>query len=112
MRRILCRIASMLLILAGTVLVTYPWISNRLYERQVESTVTAWEKNLEEDLTEGDSEKLREEAEDYNRWLASSKVRLTDPFVPVESETTDRIYERMLSSDETGILGFVEIPKI
>lgn len=104
------RIVGMLAILAGLLLMLYPWISNRWYEHHVDSSYEVYEEQIG-NMQDETWEQYREAAENYNRELASSHVRITDPFT--EDVVGNNInYLTVLSMDDQGTMGFLEIPKI
>lgn len=101
---------AIFLVLAGLLLVFYPWISNEVFEHRVDSTVESYRR----EVTEGTDEEirlLRLRAEAYNRELSRVRVRRTDP-IREESEGEVPGYEEQLNAGGDGILCFVEIPKI
>lgn len=99
------------MICAGLCLMAYPWISNRLYEYSVDSTVESYkEKTVEMSAEETNS--LKEEAALYNGQLATAAVVLEDPFTFTDEDGTDVTYESVLSIDDSGYMCSVEIPKI
>lgn len=105
------KILPILVIGIGLCLMVYPWISNWLYERGVDSTVDAYTEKAAE-LDETDMEHMWEVAQQYNERLAASDVVLTDPFDFTDENGTDVTYESVLSMDDSGYLCSVEIPKI
>lgn len=101
--------AAVLIVAAGACLMFYPWFSNWLYSHGVDSTVESYEK----EVSGTDPEKwdaVLEEARRYNNLLALSDTALTDPFV--FAEASDITYGSVLSLDVSGLMCFVEIPKI
>ena len=104
-------ILPLLTICAGLCLMAYPWIGNWLHERSVDSTVDAYEEKAC-GLDRADTERMWENASQYNERLASAKVVLTDPFTFTDENGRDIAYESVLSIDSTGVMCSVEIPKI
>lgn len=104
------RILPVLIICMGLLLCAYPWISNFFYERSADSLVESYHQQSR-NLSKEKIDKLLFQAEKYNRELACSKVKLTDPF----SDQQRRIgldYNKMLTFNASGIIGTVEIPNI
>lgn len=100
-----------MIVCAGLCLMAYPWISNWLYERSVDSTVDAYAEKATE-MDREDMEQMWKQAGRYNERLAASDVVLTDPFDFTEEDGTDITYESVLSVDGSGYMCSVEIPEI
>ena len=99
------------LIVVGSGLMAYPFVSNYLYEHRQQQVIYSHQKMV--DKTE--DSRLKEELESartYNRWLSSQEVVLTDPFDPENLKSDDQDYEQLLDLSGDGIMGYVEIPKI
>ncbi|MCD7981744.1 MAG: class C sortase [Clostridiales bacterium] len=111
--RVRRKILSVLVALAGLILMLYPWISNRLYENAAESTVSAYDAAVDFSASES-MEMYRQEAQIYNERLLRSDIVLTDPFTCRSSVAadTDLDYASVLDVDGTGVMCFVEIPVI
>lgn len=106
------RIIAFVIITCGLLMIGYPWISNWLYSNSVNSSVKVYEKQAEETNTEK-IQRILQEAKEYNDKLYDSKVALTDPFIDTgDSEADDISYNKTLSLDDSGLMCFVEIPKI
>lgn len=56
------------------------------------------------------SEELKEEARAYNKKLREGTVVLTDPFDPDALKYVTDDYEKMLDTDGSGRMGYLEIP--
>ena len=104
-------LVAAMIVAAGVSLLLYPWISNWLYSRGVDSSVEVYEKEVSETDTTR-QEEILEAAKQYNIRLARSSVALTDPFIVTEDSNMDAEYESILSLDKLGLMCFVEIPKI
>lgn len=89
----------------------YPWISNWLYSHNVDSEVEVYREQAE-DRDNAELQGMLADARKYNEQLKESRVALTDPFVFEEDPDTDLAYEFVLSLDDSGLMCFVEIPKI
>ena len=105
------KLVAAMIVAAGISLLLYPWIRNWLYSWGVDSSVEVYEKELSETDT-ARQEEILETARKYNTRLARSSVALTDPFVVTEDPGMDAEYESILSLDKSGLMCFVEIPKI
>lgn len=97
-------------ILLGLIMTLYPWISEYLYENRVDSIV----ENVTEEIastSDEDKQEMLQEARIYNESVLDAKVELTDPFNK-ESGADEDSYESTLDYDESGVMAFIEIPKI
>ena len=88
----------------GFALLSYPFISNYIFEKSAGSTIKSYEKQVKT-YDQKQKEKAFEEAKEYNEDLAKSAVQLTDPFKVTKSNGETFIYH-------TGIMGYLEIPCI
>lgn len=103
---------AVLIVCAGIVMLGYPWFSNWLYSHSVDSEVKVYEEQAEE-IDSSEKEAIIEQAIQYNNELAQSRVALTDPFeAAAEGTESDIKYEETLSLDDSGLMCFVDIPKI
>ena len=90
----------------------YPWFSNWLYSNSIDSKVEVYEKQTE-NTDQAELEDILQRAELYNQKLAQSRVALTDPFELVDAGGKNDIsYESTLNLDGSGLMCFVEIPKV
>ncbi|MGN1165767.1 MAG: class C sortase [Lachnospiraceae bacterium] len=106
------KILRIFMVIVGLGLVLYPWLSNFLHEKNAGSQVNAYEK-VTENLSDDEYKKILKQAQLYNQSLAESHVVLTDPFTQkLKNYSTDLSYTKILSLDESGIMGYVEIPCI
>lgn len=106
------KIFAVLAVAAGLLLTLYPWASNWLYEHTAGSTAGGYEAAVGSSSTD-ELEIYREGAAAYNERLLASEVVLADPFTyQYISDKADISYEDVLDVDGSGIMCFVEIPKI
>lgn len=111
MRSRLLQIVPVLFILIGFCLLSYPWISNYLFENRVDSIIESYKVEAED--TNGEETALiLETAKQYNTQLIQAQVTLTDPFTQNETRNEGLDYYSILSLDNSGIMGAIEIPKI
>lgn len=104
------KIFAVLVVAAGLMLALYPWVSNWLYEHATESTAGGYEAAVD---SFSDLSAYWEAAQAYNDKLLASEVTLTDPFTyEYLSDGSDVSYEDALDVDGSGIMCFIEIPKI
>lgn len=104
------KIITIVIIVSGIGLITYPFISNYLYDNSAKSKIDSFKTNVK-DLSESRiKEKLRN-AQEYNRKLREKSRVFTDPF----EEKADKLsfaYKKLLSLNSEGLMGYIEIPAI
>lgn len=106
------KILAVLLVCIGVTCMLYPWFSNWLYSNSIDSKVEVYEKQTE-NTDQAELEDILQKAELYNQKLAQSRVALTDPFELVDAGGKNDIsYESTLDLDGSGLMCFVEIPKV
>lgn len=94
------------LILAGLGLLLYPTVSNLWNDMHMSRAVRGYEEAVAA-LDAADYDHLWAEARSYNKALLSCGE---ERFQPTEEET--EYYNTLLDVDGSGILGYIEIPKI
>ena len=103
---------SILIIICGILLASYPWISNYVNERAADGEINVYEENVQN----MDEEKLKEyllDAQEYNAALLDTRIALIDPFdAEFNKLYKDTSYSNLLNYDSQGIMGFLEIPAI
>ena len=103
---------SILIIICGILLASYPWISNYVNERAADGEINVYEENVQN----MDEEKLKEyllDAQEYNAALLDTRIALIDPFdAEINKLYKDTPYSNLLNYDSQGIMGFLEIPAI
>ena len=103
---------SILIIICGILLASYPWISNYVNERAADGEINVYEENVQN----MDEEKLKEyllDAQEYNAALLDTRIALIDPFdAEFNKLYKDTPYNNLLNYDSQGIMGFLEIPAI
>ena len=98
-------ILIMILILGGSAMLLYPMISYKVSSQKQTQTVRAYSEAVER-YTEEDYAEFRRKAEEYN----ASLIGKENPFLLTEEE--EAWYASLLDLDGTGIMGYVEIPRI
>lgn len=73
------KIIPILVILAGFFLLSYPFVSNYLFEKSAGSTVESYQEKAA-GMDQAIIKKVMDEAKQYNGELMRSSVQLTDPF--------------------------------
>lgn len=111
MKRRILKIGAILLILVGIALACYPWISEYLYEKQVDTILTDYQEEVEE-IDNSEVEEAIRLAQEYNENLQRANVTLTDPFTEQITSASELDYYSILNQSESGIMAFVDIPKI
>lgn len=105
------KIIPILIILFGFALLSYPFISNYMFEKSAGSTIKSYEKQTKT-YDQKQKEQAFREAEEYNKDLIKSVVQLTDPFKVKKSNGETLIYNNILNIDHSGVMGYLEIPCI
>lgn len=99
-----------MIVLFGFALLSYPFISNYLFERSAGSTIKSYEKQAKT-YDQKQKDKALKEAKEYNQDLTRSAVQLTDPF-KAKSNGETMSYNNILNLDQSGVMGYLEIPCI
>ena len=105
------KIIPILIILFGFALLSYPFISNYMFEKSAGSTIKSYEKQTKT-YDQKQKEQAFRKAEEYNKDLIKSVVQLTDPFKVKKSNGETLIYNNILNIDHSGVMGYLEIPCI
>lgn len=92
-------------------LISYPVVSN--YINQLNSTTIATDYEQEvSHLSEEQENAMIEQAREYNASLIGIGS-IADPFSESnENQTEDDVYNNLLKIDDTGMMGYIDIPKI
>lgn len=91
-------------------MILYPFISNWVYDRAVQSEVSAYEV-MAEDASDKEIAAMFAAARAYNEQVTDLKVTITDPFIESNEEEADNYYD-IFHPDDSGVMCFVRIPKI
>lgn len=73
------KIIPILIVLLGFALLSYPFISNYMFEKSAGSTIESYKKQSKT-YDQKQKDKAFQEAKEYNEDLTKSAVQLTDPF--------------------------------
>lgn len=95
--------------LTGAAVFLYPAVSNWLAEIHQSDVIQEYEDEVAEKNPE-DYEEAWRLAQEYNENLAGDPVH--DPFVPGSGYALPENYLECLNIDGSGVMGFIEIPKI
>lgn len=102
-------LASLLIFAVGVGIFIYPAVSNMLAERQQNNTIRVYEAGV----SALDEEKINEQKElahTYNANLVGDDLH--DPFIQGSGYIIPDNYDEVLNTDEDGVMGYIEIPKI
>lgn len=105
------KIIPILIVLLGFALLSYPFISNYMFEKSAGSTIESYKKQSKT-YDQKQKEKALKEAKEYNQDLTRSAVQLTDPFKANKSDGETMVYNNILNLDQSGVMGYLEIPCI
>ncbi len=111
MRKVFNKIIPLFVIMFGTALLFYPFISEYLFEHRVDSEINTYQ-DIVDDISNDMYNRMLKGTQEYNEALTQSQVQLTDPFIEREEENVNFSYEDILNLDGTGIMGYLEIPAI
>lgn len=99
-----------LLLTAAFLIGTYPLVSN-LQHRQMQKQMISDYKSAVEETTKQVMEEEWIKAWEYNRHISGQKM-LNDPFADSRAQTPGSDYENLLNLNGSGVMGYIEIPKI
>ena len=103
------KIIPVLIVLAGFLLLSYPFMSNYLFERSAGSMVRSYGKKTA-GMDQEMKEKALDEARQYNEELLSSSIQLTDPFKAKKMDGETLFYNNILSLEgSVSSFGFLYI---
>lgn len=105
------KIISILIIILGFALLSYPFISNYIFEKSAGSAIRTYEAKVNT-YDQKQKEKALKEAKEYNDRLMRSSIQLTDPFKVKKQNGETIIYNHILNLDHSGIMGYLKIPCI
>ena len=100
-----------MIVLFGIALLCYPFISNYIFEKSAGSMIKNYEQKIET-YSQKQKEKALNDALKYNKDINKAMVQLKDPFKVTESDGETIIYNNILNFDQSGIMGYLEIPCI
>lgn len=105
------KIIPILIVIAGFLLLAYPFLSNYLFEKSAGSTVESYQEKTDM-MDQKIKEKVLDEARGYNENLLRSSIQLTDPFKTKKINGETVFYNNILNVDRSEIMGYVKIPCI
>ena len=105
------KVIPILIVIAGFLLLAYPFLSNYLFEKSAGSTVESYQEKTDM-MVQKIKEKVLDEARGYNENLLRSSIQLTDPFKTKKINGETVFYNNILNVDRSEIMGYVKIPCI
>lgn len=105
------KVIPILIVIAGFLLLAYPFLSNYLFEKSAGSTVESYQEKKDM-MDQKIKEKVLDEARGYNENLLRSSIQLTDPFKTKKINGETVFYNNILNVDRSEIMGYVKIPCI
>lgn len=105
------KVIPILIVIAGFLLLAYPFLSNYLFEKSAGSTVESYQEKTDM-MDQKIKEKVLDEARVYNENLLRSSIQLTDPFKTKKINGETVFYNNILNVDRSEIMGYVKIPCI
>jgi len=92
-------------------LILYPVVSNYINQKNSSTIASDYEQEISH-LSEEEEEAMIQQARDYNQSLIGIGS-VMDPFSGGDNnQTEDDIYNQLLKVDDTGMMGYIDIPKI
>lgn len=110
MKNRIITIILVIILIAGIGSLSYPLVSNILRDRRQDKIITEFNQEMEK-ISSDEIDKVRAAAQSYNEGLLGTVV-ISDPFDPNKEEKADDEYFEVLNIDKSGIMGYVEIPRI
>lgn len=105
------KVIPILIVIAGFLLLAYPFLINYLFEKSAGSTVESYQEKTDM-MDQKIKEKVLDEARGYNENLLRSSIQLTDPFKTKKINGETVFYNNILNVDRSEIMGYVKIPCI
>lgn len=112
MKRVIVPIGYVLAVLLGFALLSYPMISNYLYEQRQDGVIERYETLAQDTALDETRKKALEAARKYNRQLASGVVSLEDPFLTATTPEKDGTQSSILDITGTGVIATLEVPAL
>lgn len=90
----------------------YPFVANYLQEQNASAVIDTYEEESKS-LKEEEKAQMLSDAQEYNNSLSAGTAQLTDPFKEEEAaDTSEERYYSLLNADGSGVMCYVDIPKI
>lgn len=104
-------IMSIIVLVAGVALISYPFVSNWL-NQLTQNNVSATQENTVVSMSKTDLSSEKERAIEFNKHLRDGASRVIDPFDSKESMPGVTEYKEVLNIANDGVMGELIIPKI
>lgn len=110
MKKLTGKILRFIGYLVGFSVLLYPAVSDYMNQLHSTSAITSYEAQIQ-GISEEEESRIISEALEYNRSLTGEN-EITDPFSAEQQGQEDERYESILNLNGTGMMGYVEIPKL
>ncbi len=98
-----------LMFLAGIGIMLYPTVSSLINEKSQSNVIANYEEQIS-GLSEEEIESYLKAANEYNEWLRSALIVLTDPFEEGAQEiAVENDYYDLLNLDGDGVMGYISM---
>ncbi|SHJ28797.1 class C sortase [Hespellia stercorisuis] len=102
---------SVIIILAGLVILAYPFVSNYLLEKNSSKAVGSYEEALA-NLTDEEAERILEEARNYNEQLFARNGSELPSNESTGTDNLEETYWNILNITDSGMMGYITIPRL
>lgn len=99
-----------IIFVVGVFAFAYPLVSSLINLQTQTQVISNYQREMEQELDEAERQRLQDEAERYNEFVAGLEGNVTDEVTDEEKEAVEVVYMGVLSTGEA--IGYVEIPKI
>ncbi|MDE6625602.1 MAG: class C sortase [Lachnospiraceae bacterium] len=110
-KNIIFKVLAALFLASGLILTGYPLISDYLFEMHTKDQVE-FVRDRSDQIEDNSISEWILTAREYNEKLYETWADLLDPFGDQYLQNSDAAYQDTLSLDESGIMGYIEIPAI
>lgn len=93
--------------IAAIVVISYPFVSNWLFEKNIDKEFADYDRGMEEK----DKEQEVAAARAYNAKISQNGIFLYDAFAEEDSVKENKYWE-LLNADDEGLMGYLDIPVI
>ncbi|MBQ3666023.1 MAG: class C sortase [Lachnospiraceae bacterium] len=111
MKRKVITLLAVLIVLGGIIMLMYPVVSNRQFQKSQQELISYYENQVQEIPAE-EIDSMWDSCREYNESLLSSKVVLTDPFDTEDSAMEEHPYIDLLNQNGDGAMCSLEIPAV
>lgn len=97
---------ALIILIIGLGLILFPTISNCINSSRHHKTIIQYKENIKK-IDDMEYNKILDDAREYNELLFNSNIKLDE-----YKSGKDLTYTKLLNINSTGIMGYIEIPKI